>query len=277
MKFANINLWTIDLYQKIVNRHLLKIVYTFLKKYIFYGALRMSGHNKWSQIKHKKAKEDGKKAKAFTRLIKEITVCARSGGGDPAFNPALRFLLEQARAINMPLDNATRAIKRGTGELPGVHYEPFTYEGYAKHGIAVMIETLSDNKNRTVAELRHIFSSHGCHLGEAGAVSWLFDHCGAIHLAGNTSEDKLLETLIDFDIIDIKTHEHETVILCQTKSLDAIRNVLKENHYSVESAQFEWVAKNSIALEQKELDEVVEFLSELEEHDDVQNIYTTLG
>ena len=237
----------------------------------------MSGHNKWSQIKHKKAKEDGKKAKAFTRLIKEITVCARTGGGDPAFNPALRFLLEQARAINMPLDNATRAIKRGTGELPGAHYEHFTYEGYAKHGIAVMIDTLSDNKNRTVAELRHIFSSHGCHLGESGAVSWLFDHCGAVHVEGSVSEDQLLETLIDFDLIDIKKHEDETVVLCSTKSLDAICSKLKEQKYTITAAQFEWVAKNSIPLEQKELDEVVEFLSELEEHDDVQNVYTTLG
>lgn len=236
----------------------------------------MSGHNKWSQIKHKKAKEDGKKAKAFTRLIKEITVCARNGGGDAAFNPALRFLLEQARAINMPLDNATRAIKRGTGELPGVHYEQFTYEGYAKHGIAVMVDTLSDNKNRTVAELRHIFSSYGCHLAESGAVSWLFDYCGAIHISSIISEDTLLETLIDFDIIDIKHHEQETIILCSPKALDTVCTFLKDQKYAIASAQFEWIAKNSIALDEKELNEVVEFLSELEEHDDVQNVYTTL-
>ncbi|HTM06188.1 MAG TPA: YebC/PmpR family DNA-binding transcriptional regulator [Patescibacteria group bacterium] len=236
----------------------------------------MSGHNKWSQIKHKKAKEDGKKAKAFTRLIKEITVCARNGGGDPAFNPALRFLLEQARAINMPLDNATRAIKRGTGELPGVNYEHFTYEGYAKYGIAVMVDTLSDNKNRTVAELRHIFSSHGCHLAEAGSVSWLFNHCGTVRIVGIVSEDSLLNILINFDVIDIKHEEEDTVVLCTTKSLDSVCNVLKEQKYTVKSAQFEWIAKSSIHLDQKELDEVVEFLSELEEHDDVQNVYTTL-
>lgn len=236
----------------------------------------MSGHNKWSQIKHKKAKEDGKKAKIFTRLIKEITVCARNGGGDTAFNPALRFLLEHARTVNMPLDNATRAIKRGTGELPGVHYEPFTYEGYAKHGVAVMVDTLSDNKNRTVAELRHIFSSHGGHLAESGAVGWLFDHCGAIHINGKVSEDDLLEKLLDFDIIDIRAHEDTTLILCSTKSVDAIRNILKDHHYTIESAQFEWIAKNSVSLAQEDLEEVVELLSEIEEHEDVQNVYTTL-
>jgi YebC/PmpR family DNA-binding regulatory protein len=236
----------------------------------------MSGHNKWSQIKHKKAKEDSKKSKVFTRLIKEITVCARAGGGDPAFNPALRFLLEQARAANMPLENATRAIKRGTGELPGVHYEPFTYEGYAKYGIAVMVDTLSDNRNRTVAELRHIFSCHGGHLGEAGSVGWLFEHCGAVHVAVQNSEDKLLELLLDYDIKDIKMHEHETIVLCNTKVLDAVRNLLKEHGLPVESAQFEWVAKSGVELPDDQAQEVVELLSELEEHDDVQHVYTNL-
>ena len=237
----------------------------------------MSGHNKWSQIKHKKAKEDGKKAQAFTRLIKEITVAAKHGGGDPAHNPTLRFLLDQAKAINMPLENATRAIKRGTGELPGVHYEPFTYEGHAQHGIAIMVETLSDNKNRTVAELRHIFSSHGGHLGEAGSVSWMFDHYGCIRIGEKIAEEKLLEELIEFDIIDIKTSEDHTIITCQTKAVEPIRNALKQRGYTIESAQFEWIAKNTVTLNDNESQSVIELLDELEEHDDVQNLYTTLG
>ncbi|QQR54261.1 YebC/PmpR family DNA-binding transcriptional regulator [bacterium] len=237
----------------------------------------MSGHNKWSQIKHKKAKEDGKKAKAFTRLIKEITVSAKHGGGDPAHNPGLRFLLEQAKAINMPLENATRAIKRGTGELPGVHYEPFVYEGHAKHGIAIMVDTLSDNRNRTVAELRHIFSSHGGHLGEAGSVAWMFDHYGCIRIVGKVSVDLLLEQLLEFDIVDIKPSDHDTLVICSMKALDHVRNALKQKGYEIESAQFEWIAKNSVELSEDEAASVIDLLNELEEHDDVQNVYTTLG
>src|SRR5580692_6990672 len=138
----------------------------------------MSGHNKWSQIKHKKAKEDAKKGKAFTKLIKEISVAAKNGGGDPTHNPHLRLLLEKAKQINMPQENSQRAIKRGTGELPGISYEHLTYEGYGPFGIAVMVELLSDNKNRTVAEMRRLFTANGGTLGEAGSVSWMFARKG---------------------------------------------------------------------------------------------------
>lgn len=238
----------------------------------------MSGHNKWSQIKHKKAKEDAKKGKLFTRLIKEITVAARAGGGDPALNAPLRHLLEEARSINMPLDNATRAIKRGTGELPGTQYEAITYEGYGPHGIALMVDTLSDNRNRTVAELRFLFSSNGGTLGETGSVGWMFERCGVIHITGQQlSEDILLEQLFNFNIKDIRHNDDGFYIICDTKELDAIRTALKAQKYHVESAKFEWVAKNSIELPEHEAERVVEFFSAIEDHDDVQNIYSNLA
>lgn len=238
----------------------------------------MSGHNKWSQIKHKKAKEDAKKGKAFTKIIKEITVAARSGGGDPALNAPLRNLLDEARLINMPLDNATRAIKRGTGELPGVQYEAITYEGYAPHGIAIMIDTLSDNRNRTVAELRFLFLSHNGTLGETGSVGWMFDRLGVIQAsAPDLNEDALLETLLDFDIKDIKQDEHTFYIMCDTRSLEAVKTKLKEKTITVEKAAFEWIAKTTVELTDTQVADVVALLSALEDHDDVQNTYTTLS
>jgi YebC/PmpR family DNA-binding regulatory protein len=236
----------------------------------------MSGHNKWSQIKHKKAKEDAKKGKAFTVVIKEITMAAKSGGGDPALNAHLRTLLEKARGLNMPLDNATRAIKRGTGELPGVHYEAITYEGYGPHGIAIIIDTLTDNRNRTVAELRHIFSSHGGNLGETGSVSWMFEHLGVITLTGSLDEDLLMEQLLDYDIKDIKKND-TTTVLCDPKSIDLIKNKLKNLHYMIENADIEWVAKNALDLTETDAEELIELLTEVQDHDDVQNVYSTLN
>jgi YebC/PmpR family DNA-binding regulatory protein len=236
----------------------------------------MSGHNKWSQIKYKKAKEDGKKSKIYTKLIKEITVCAKTGGGDPDHNATLRFLLEQARTANMPMENATRAIKRGTGELPGIHYEAFTYEGHAKNGITIMVDTLSDNKNRTVAELRKLFLSHGGHLGESGSVAWMFDHIGVIQINEKIPEEILLEKLLDFEVTDIKPVDDGTVIFCNKKALEQIRLFLKEL-YPIESAQFEWVAKSPISLSENEAENIIELLSELEDHDDVQNVYSNLA
>lgn len=238
----------------------------------------MSGHNKWSQIKHKKAKEDAKKGKAFTKIIKEITVAARAGGGDPALNAPLRNLLDEARLINMPLDNATRAIKRGTGELPGVHYEPITYEGYAPNGVAIMIDTLSDNRNRTVAELRFIFLSHSGTLGETGSVGWMFDRLGVIQVSGPAlTEDFLLETLLDFDIKDIKNNENTFYIMCDTRALEAVKSKLKQAGVHIEKGAFEWIANNTVELTEEQATPVLELLSALEEHDDVQNTYSNLS
>ena len=162
----------------------------------------MAGHSKWANIKHKKAKEDAKKGKIFTKLIKEITVAAKQGG-DPASNPRLRLLLEKAKQENMPAENATRAIKKGTGELPGVHYDPMMYEGFGPGGIAILVETLSDNKNRIVAEMRTTFSRGGGNLGEANTVNWMFEKKGVIRMPDTgVSEDELIEKLLDYKLSD---------------------------------------------------------------------------
>jgi YebC/PmpR family DNA-binding regulatory protein len=237
----------------------------------------MSGHSKWANIKHKKAAADAKRGKVFTRLSKEISVAARVGGGDQAANPRLRQLIEKARDVNMPLDNINRAIKRGTGELPGVNYEPQTYEGYGPGGIAVIVETLTDNKNRTVADLRRIFSSAGGNLAETGAVNWMFHKSGVVRATGQGfTEDQLLERLIEFDVKDITTSDNSFVIICDPRSLDVIKQDLIHAGFHVESAELEWIASNTVSLEGSLAEKAVEFLDGLEEHDDVQNVYANL-
>ncbi len=237
----------------------------------------MSGHSKWATIKHKKALVDSKRGKAFTKLIKEITVAARLGGGDPNGNPRLRLLLDKAKEINMPVENSTRAIKRGTGEIPGMHYEEFTYEGYGPHGIAVIVDTLSDNKNRTVSELRHLFSSSGGTLAESGAVNWMFEKMGVIKLAdASIAEEKLLEDLIDYEINDIKVSSDTIFVYCAIKALDQVRHKLEELGLTVEEAEIEWVAKNTTTLDDAQAEKAVDFLSAIQDHDDVKNVYTNL-
>lgn len=237
----------------------------------------MSGHSHWATIKHKKAKEDAKRGQAFTKIIKEITVAARVGGGDPAGNPRLRLLLDKAKDLNMPLDNAQRAIKKGTGELPGVNYEEYTYEGYGPHGIAIMVDTLSDNKNRTVAELRRVFSSKGGNLAETGAVGWMFARLGVIRVTGATSEDALLEMLLDYDVKEISSDNGTFTITCDLKALDKIKNVITDAGLKVESAEIEWVASTNISLSGEQADKAYELLSALQDHDDVQNVYTNMA
>lgn len=235
----------------------------------------MSGHSKWATIKRKKAAVDAKRGKEFTKLIKEITVAARDGG-DPAGNPRLRLLTEKAREINMPQDNITRAIKRGTGEMPGVHYEEQTYEGYGPHGIAIVIDTLTDNKNRTVAELRRLFSAHDGSLAETGAVSWMFSRHGVVGVTGATSEDQLLELLLHYEIKDISYQDGTYTIICDAKSLERIRQVILDAGLRVERAEIDLIANNYVTLPSGDYTKAEEFLSELEDHDDVQNLYTNL-
>lgn len=237
----------------------------------------MAGHNKWSKIKHKKAKEDAKKGKAFTRLIKEITMVAREGGGNPGTNARLRNLIDKAREINMPQENIIRGIKKGTGELPGVRYEANTYEGYGPGGIAILIETLSDNKNRTVADLRHIFGKQGGNLGESGSVNWMFNKMGVIRAAGTLSEDELLEKLIEFDITDIKHDVDFFSIFCDPKSLDAVKKAVKDAGLTIESAELEWVAQNPLDIPEDQQNKAIALLSALEDHDDVQSVYTNMA
>jgi YebC/PmpR family DNA-binding regulatory protein len=238
----------------------------------------MAGHSKWSQIKHKKAKEDAKRGKAFTKLIKEISIAARIGGGDPSGNPRLRTLLEKAKSINMPIDNVQRAIKRGTGELPGSHYEEYTYEAYGPGGIALIIETLSDNKNRTVAELRHIFSSKGGGLAETGAVSWMFHRRGvirALHPAKN--EDDVLELLLDYQVYDVDNEESTLVITCDSKELENVKNILIKEGFTIESAELEWISDSTVQLADEQADKALDLLTVLQDHDDVKNVFTNMA
>jgi len=237
----------------------------------------MAGHSHWATIKHKKAKEDAKRGKSFTKLVKEITVAARVGGGDPAGNPRLRLLLDKARGINMPLENTQRAIKKGTGELPGQSYDEITYEGYGPGGIAVMVDALTDNKNRTVAELRRLFSSEGGVLAEPGAVGWMFERLGVIRVSGKTSEDNLLELLIDYDIRDISQSDSLFVISTDVRSLESVKQALTNAGLTVESAEIEWVAKDDLSVSEEQQKQAYEFLAAIEDHDDVQNIYTNMA
>ncbi len=233
----------------------------------------MAGHSKWANIKHKKAKEDASRGKAFTKLSKEITVCAKEAG-DVHANPRLRTLVEKARHINMPLENIKRAIQKGTGELPGVSYESQSYEGYGPGGTAVIIEMLTDNKNRAIAELRHVFSRKGGTIGENGSVSWMFNKKGVIKATGPLSEDALLEVLLDFNVDEITKDEDLCIITCDLKDLENVKTATASSGMKIETAEVEWVAKNKMEISSEDEEKVMEFLSAIDELDDVQNVYS---
>src|SRR3989339_1361723 len=238
----------------------------------------MSGHSKWKTIKHKKAAADAQRSRIFTKIIKEITVSARNGGGDPAHNPTLRSLLDKAKSENMPGDNVIRAIKKGTGELPGVHYESYSYEGYGPGGIAIIAEVLTDNKNRAVSEIRSTFTRKGGSLAENGAVSWMFDRCGVVHGTSATmKEDDILEALIDFDIKDISFEDDQWTITCEPSELEKVKTVLKAHDFVIQEADLELVAKSHITVTPAQEEQAFTFLEALEDLDDVQNVYTNLG
>lgn len=238
----------------------------------------MSGHSKWANIKHRKASQDAKRGQIFTRLGKELSVAAKHGGSDPESNFKLRTLIDKAREANMPADNIDRAIKRGTGELPGISYEEQLYEGYGPEGIAVLVECLTDNKNRTVSEMRRMFSSNAGNLAEAGAVSWMFDKKGVIRVTAPTiSEDSLLEELLDCEIDDISVDENNATIIMQPKQLELVKKTLVEKKYTIESYEVEWVAKNLVELAPEKEKKVIDFLERIEELDDTQNVYSNLA
>ena len=238
----------------------------------------MAGHSKWSQIKHKKAKEDSKRGKLFTKLIKEITIAARMGGGDPAGNARLRLLLEKAKEINMPQDNSVRAIKRGTSEIPGQSYESYMYEGYGPGNIALIVEVLTDNKNRAIAEMRTTFTRKGGIVAQAGAVSWLFGKFGVIRIPSSAAtEEALLELLIDHEITDINSEDNVTTITCDLIAIEDIKQILSEKKIKIESAEIEWVPQSTIEVSADNEEKAYEFLQALEDLDDVQNVYTNLG
>ncbi len=237
----------------------------------------MSGHSKWASIKHKKAATDAKRGKLFTKLIKEITVAARAGGGDPDSNARLRTAIAAAKAGNMPADNIERAIKKGTGELPGVSYEEITYEGYGPGGVAIIVETMTDNKKRTVAEIRNIISKLGGNLGETGCVSWMFSKVGLILIpADGTDEDKLMEASLEAGADDIKQDGDFFEVYTGTSNLFDVREKLLEAGFNIESAEITAVPQSTVSVAGKDAQKLLKLLSALEDHDDVQKVYSNM-
>ncbi len=234
----------------------------------------MSGHSKWATIKRKKAAQDAARGKTFTKLIKEIAIAARDGGGDPEGNPRLRLVIQNAKANNMPADNIKRAIQRGTGELPGISYEEVTYEAYGPAGIALLIECVTDNKNRLVAELRHALERNGGKLAEAGSVAWAFQKKGVLTVPKQFSEDEVLTTILDAGAEDMKTEEDAYEITTPPEDFEAVRKALEEKSINVENAEIQMVPQNTLKVEGKEAEHVLRLIEVLEEHDDVQHVYS---
>jgi YebC/PmpR family DNA-binding regulatory protein len=235
----------------------------------------VSGHSKWSTIKRKKGATDAKRGKIFTRLIKEITVAARFGGGDPAGNPRLRTAIAGAKAENMPKDNIERAIKKGTGEIEGVVYDEITYEGYGPSGVAVLVNCMTDNKNRTVAEIRHGFSKSGGNLGESGCVSFLFDRIGMIVVdKGNIGEEELMDIALDAGAEDMIEEENEFQIITSPDDIDSVREVLEKNEVKIVEASAVMQPQTTVDItDEKTAKRVLNLMEVLEDNDDVQNVY----
>jgi len=234
----------------------------------------MSGHSKWASIKHKKGKLDAQRGKTFTKLIREITVAAREGGGDPAGNPRLRAAIATARAANMPADNIKKAIQKGTGELPGVTYEQAAYEAYGPGGTAILIDALTDNKNRAVAEIRHILSKHNGNMGEAGCVNWMFSKQGFIQVdAEGVDEDSLMMTALEAGAIDVK-HEGSTYdIYTEQGDLESVRAAVEKSGVTIASAEVAMIPQSTVKLDEKQAAQMVRLMEALEDHDDVQKVY----
>jgi len=233
----------------------------------------MSGHSKWSTIKHKKAARDAKRGKLFTKLIKEITVAARMGGGDINSNPRLRTAVTTARAQSMPSDNIDRAIKKGTGELEGVTYEEIQYEGYGPGGAAIIAQVLTDNKNRTVSEIRRLFTKHGGNLGETGSVSWMFDKKGVITVEkSQVAEDHLMDVVLDAGAEDVRDEEEIFEVITQPEDFSTVKDRLDREKITVASAQVTLVPKNTVDVDAKNVEQILKLTEELEDHDDVQNV-----
>ncbi len=237
----------------------------------------MSGHSKWHSIRHKKAKEDAKRGKIFTKYIREITVSARLGGGDPAMNPRLRAAIERAKAENMPTENIERAIKKGTGELEGTKYEEYSYEGYGPGGTAILVEVMTDNKNRCAAEIRHIFSKHNGSLGESGCVSWLFEKKGYfVFSKQDVNEDTLMEIALDAGAEDIKedNEDQQYEVFTQASAFQAVKEAFERKGLVPLVAEITMIPKNTVRLEGKEAEQALRLMEVLEDNDDVQHVYS---
>lgn len=234
----------------------------------------MSGHSKWSTIKHKKGKEDARRGKIFSKLIKEITVAARMGGGDPNGNPRLRSAILAAKAENMPKENIERAIKKGTGELPGVAYEEASFEGYGPGGVAVLIEALMDNRKRAVADIRHIFSKNAGNLGEAGCVSWMFEKKGLIVFEKEKiDEEKLVDLALDAGAQDIRETDKEYEVITDPASFERVKKQLEGANLKPSYAEVSMVPQSTVRLVGKEAQQMLRLMESLEDSDDIQHVY----
>ena len=235
----------------------------------------MSGHSKWSTIKHKKAKVDAERGKIFTKIIREITTAARQGGGDENANPRLRAALLAAKAANMPMANIERAVKKGTGELPGVVYEEKMYEGYGPGGVAIMIQTLTDNPNRTTSDIRHHLTRHQGNLGESGCVSWMFENKGLIIVnRQDCGEDKLMELVLDAGADDMTVEQDTYEIICSLNNFTKVKEALDVQKIPAASAEITYIPKTTIKVEGKQAEQVLKIMEVLEELDDVQNVFS---
>ena len=233
----------------------------------------MSGHSKWSTIKHKKAAKDARRGKLFTKLIKEITVAARAGGGDINANPRLRTAVLTARANSMPGENIDRAIKKGTGELEGVNYEEVQYEGYGPGGAAILAQVLTDNKNRTVSEIRRLFTKHGGNLGETGCVSWMFDKKGLITVEkASVDEERLMDIVLDAGAEDVRDEGEIFEVVTRPEDFEKVKERLDKEKLSIASAQITMEPKNTVDIDERHAEQILKLTEELEDHDDVQSV-----
>ncbi len=235
----------------------------------------MSGHSKWHTIKHKKGAADAKRGRLFTRIIKELTVAARAGGGDPDSNPRLRTVVAEAKQVNMPAENIKRAIRRGTGEEPGVQYEEVTYEGYGPGGVALIIETMTDNKNRTVGEIRHLLTKYGGDLGQSNSVSWMFEKKGYIVIEkAKATEDALMTAALDAGADDLRDDGDNWEIVSAPDIFPAVREAIEKLGVETASAQVAMLPKNHVSIQGKSAQSMLKLLDLLEDHDDVQHVWS---
>ena len=234
----------------------------------------MSGHSKWHSIKHKKAKVDAARGRVFTKIIKELTVSARIGGGDPEMNPRLRVAVSAAKAANMPAKNIENAIQKGTGELPGVVYDDVIYEGYGPGGVAMYIEAVTDNKNRTVAEVRHLLSKYGGNLGESGSVAWMFEKKGLLTVpVKNFNEDSLMEIILEAGAEDMQTESELYEIYTAYEDFNTVKTELENKGITIDTAEITMLPKNKIKLEGKNAEQLLKLMDVLDDHDDIQNVH----
>ncbi len=237
----------------------------------------MAGHSKWANIKHRKQKQDKKKGKLFSKLSRKITVAAREGGGDPEMNADLAFAIEKAKDNDMPKENIERAIKRGTGELEGVDYKEFTYEGYGPGGVALYFDIMSDNRNRTASELRHILSEHGGNLGEEGCVAWMFDRKGQILIDLNSTDldqEEVMMEAIEAGAEDIETEDNLVTVYTEVKKFQDVKKELEKKGFELVESDLAMVPNNTIELEKSNAKKMLNLMEELEDHDDIQEVYS---